>query len=156
MAKETTVGNDRAMSTPITSALDFLRIRKEIAAHLELIAEDCGMFDEICENDQKAFANFLENIISFKTSAVLNLLAQEKARNAQETGPQNLTERQAQVIDKLVNGKTNREIATELGFALSTIQHEITSILVHFKLKDREQLITHSLSAMDESQVIYG
>ena len=150
------VSNAGGMDKPITSAVDFLRIKKEISIHIQLIAEDCGMFDNLCKADQKIFAVFLENIIAFKTSAVLELLAHETARLSHEALKPDLTPRQAQVIDKMVTGKTNKEISSELGFALSTIQHEVTSILAHFKLKNREQLITHSLSAMDESQVIYG
>lgn len=153
MAKRAKTGNTGGMPSPITSTLDFLRIKKEVAAHIELIAEDCGMFDNLCEADQKTFAVFVENIIAYKTSTALELLAQEKARYSHDATKNDLTPRQAQVIDQLVTGKTNREIATELGFALSTIQHEVTFVLAHFKLKDRAQLITYSLSAMDEQQV---
>jgi len=135
------------MVTPITSALDFLRIKKEMAAHIELIAEDCGMFDNLCEKDEKVFAVFLDNIIAFKTAAVIELLAREKARYVSNVGRDNLSERQTAIISEVVAGKTNKEIAADLGYATSTIQHEITSILAHFRLRDREHLIAYSLAA---------
>lgn len=151
LAKKVAKSKNQPMATPITSALDFLRIKKEIAAHIELIAEDCGMFDNLCEKDEKVFAIFIENIIAFKTAAVLELLGREKARFISNIGRDDLTERQAAIIDEVVEGKTNKEIAADLGYATSTIQHEITSILAHFRLRDREHLITYSLAAGREA-----
>ena len=52
----------------------------------------------------------------------------------------NLTEREKQLLQEIVDGKTNKEIASNFGLAEGTIKNMISNLLVKFKLNDRTQL----------------
>ncbi len=51
-----------------------------------------------------------------------------------------LTERQAQVLDKLASGLTNKEIASELGVSTSTIKTHVLFIYQKTSCSSRIQL----------------
>ena len=48
-----------------------------------------------------------------------------------------LTAREMQVLAALIEGKTNREIATQLSVAESTVKTRVTSILLKFGVSTR-------------------
>lgn len=51
-----------------------------------------------------------------------------------------LTDREKQLLQEIVDGKTNKEIASNFGLAEGTIKNMISNLLVKFKLNDRTQL----------------
>ncbi len=51
-----------------------------------------------------------------------------------------LSEREKQLLQEIVDGKTNKEIASNFGLAEGTIKNMISNLLVKFKLNDRTQL----------------
>lgn len=51
-----------------------------------------------------------------------------------------LSEREKQLLQAIVDGKTNKEIASNFGLAEGTIKNMISNLLVKFKLNDRTQL----------------
>ncbi len=52
----------------------------------------------------------------------------------------NLTEREIEIIRQIVNGKSNREIASSLYLTEGSIKNSITVLLDRLKLNDRTQL----------------
>ncbi len=50
-----------------------------------------------------------------------------------------LTPRQAQVLQGMIEGKTNHELATDLGFSVSTIRHETMAIFRALGVSDRKE-----------------
>ena len=59
-------------------------------------------------------------------------------REATGRGSQ-LTGREAQIVSQLADGRTNGEIARELGISLKTVQNHVSRILVKLQVRDRTQ-----------------
>ena len=53
--------------------------------------------------------------------------------------PFDLTEREAQVLALIAAGKSNPEIATELGLSLKTVQNHTSNVLAKLQVRDRTQ-----------------
>jgi len=64
--------------------------------------------------------------------------------------PENLTEREIEIIERVGEGKTNKEIAEELFLSIGTVKNHITIILQKLDLRDRTQLaifaVKHNIS----------
>jgi DNA-binding NarL/FixJ family response regulator len=63
---------------------------------------------------------------------------QEKSDPGVVDGP-SITPRQAQILQGMVEGKTNHELATDLGFSVSTIRHETMAIFRALGVSDRKE-----------------
>ena len=50
-----------------------------------------------------------------------------------------LTEREAQVLSLVADGRSNSEIARELGLSLKTVQNHVSHVLAKMQLRDRTQ-----------------
>lgn len=64
----------------------------------------------------------------------------------QETGSDQLTPRQLSILSGMVEGKTNHELATELGFSVSTIRHETMRIYQALSVSDRKEAAKKALA----------
>jgi DNA-binding CsgD family transcriptional regulator len=53
--------------------------------------------------------------------------------------PSRMTERQIQILKGMVEGKTNHDLATDLGFSVSTIRHETMAIFRTLGVSDRKE-----------------
>lgn len=51
----------------------------------------------------------------------------------------NVSPRQIQILQGMVDGKTNHELATDLGFSVSTIRHETMAIFRALGVSDRKE-----------------
>lgn len=56
-----------------------------------------------------------------------------------------LTQREQQVIAKLIHGCTNREIGVSLGLSEKTIKTHVTSILKKSRMNSRSKFIANQL-----------
>jgi DNA-binding CsgD family transcriptional regulator len=56
-----------------------------------------------------------------------------------DTGGGQLTSRQLRILAGMVEGKTNHDLATELGFSVSTIRHETMRIYQALSVSDRKE-----------------
>ena len=56
-----------------------------------------------------------------------------------QTGAGQLTQRQILILRGMVEGKTNHELATEMGFSVSTIRHETMRIYQALSVSDRKE-----------------
>jgi len=63
---------------------------------------------------------------------------QEKSDSGIINGP-SISPRQAQILQGMVEGKTNHELATDLGFSVSTIRHETMAIFRALGVSDRKE-----------------
>jgi DNA-binding CsgD family transcriptional regulator len=63
---------------------------------------------------------------------------QEKSDSGIVNGP-SISPRQAQILQGMVEGKTNHELATDLGFSVSTIRHETMAIFRALGVSDRKE-----------------
>ena len=59
--------------------------------------------------------------------------------NSSDTGADQLTQRQISILSGMVEGKTNHELATELGFSVSTIRHETMRIYQALSVSDLKE-----------------
>jgi DNA-binding CsgD family transcriptional regulator len=66
--------------------------------------------------------------------------------NREDTGAEHLTPRQLSILGGMVEGKTNHELATELGFSVSTIRHETMRIYQALAVSDRKEAAKKALS----------
>jgi DNA-binding CsgD family transcriptional regulator len=63
-----------------------------------------------------------------------------------DTGAEQLTARQLSILGGMVEGKTNHELATELGFSVSTIRHETMRIYQALAVSDRKEAAKKALA----------
>lgn len=56
-----------------------------------------------------------------------------------------LSEREMEVLEAMVEGKSNKEIAVQLGISHQTVKNHITSILRKFGVEDRTQAVVYAL-----------
>jgi len=56
-----------------------------------------------------------------------------------------LSEREAEVLAWVVNGMSNKEIASSLGISHQTVKNHVTSILRKFGVEDRTQAVVYAL-----------
>lgn len=66
--------------------------------------------------------------------------------NREDTGATQLTPRQISILRGMVEGKTNHELATELGFSVSTIRHETMRIYQALAVSDRKEAAKKALA----------
>jgi DNA-binding CsgD family transcriptional regulator len=64
----------------------------------------------------------------------------------EDTGAAQLTARQLSILGGMVEGKTNHELATELGFSVSTIRHETMRIYQALSVSDRKEAAKKALA----------
>jgi DNA-binding NarL/FixJ family response regulator len=63
-----------------------------------------------------------------------------------DTAAGHLTPRQIQILRGMVEGKTNHELATEMGFSVSTIRHETMRIYQALAVSDRKEAAKKALT----------
>ena len=66
--------------------------------------------------------------------------------NSRETGAGQLTQRQILILRGMVEGKTNHELATEMGFSVSTLRHETMRIYQALSVSDRKEAAKKALT----------
>jgi DNA-binding CsgD family transcriptional regulator len=65
--------------------------------------------------------------------------------HSRETGAGQLSARQLSILRGMVEGKTNHELATEMGFSVSTIRHETMRIYQALSVSDRKEAAKKAL-----------
>ncbi len=66
-------------------------------------------------------------------------------RLAERMGTEGLTPREADVLEQIVHGKSNKEIATELDISEATVKTHINSLLSKLGVTDRTQAATAAI-----------
>ena len=65
--------------------------------------------------------------------------------DSRDSGPGQLSARQLSILRGMVEGKTNHELATEMGFSVSTIRHETMRIYQALAVSDRKEAAKKAL-----------
>jgi DNA-binding CsgD family transcriptional regulator len=105
----------------------------------------CGFFLVEWPENQQASREATEAVTVYSTLSSC-YLAHSKffAHHQEKSDPGvvnglSITPRQAQILQGMVEGKTNHELATDLGFSVSTIRHETMAIFRALGVSDRKE-----------------
>lgn len=85
------------------------------------------------------YLSFLTRPIGSSMGGIILPIDSRDAGNAQ------LSQRQILILRGMVEGKTNHELATELGFSVSTIRHETMRIYQALAVSDRKEAAKKAL-----------
>ena len=84
--------------------------------------------------------------LSFQTRGSANIAPGfASIKDSRDAGADQLTPRQILVLRGMVEGKTNHELATEMGFSVSTIRHETMRIYQALAVSDRKEAAKKAL-----------
>ena len=84
--------------------------------------------------------------LSFQNrSASSNVVSINSINDSRDAGAGQLTQRQILILRGMVEGKTNHELATEMGFSVSTIRHETMRIYQALAVSDRKEAAKKAL-----------
>jgi len=84
--------------------------------------------------------------MSFQSRPVLTSLGRVSLPgDSRDAGAGQLSQRQILILRGMVEGKTNHELATELGFSVSTIRHETMRIYQALAVSDRKEAAKKAL-----------
>lgn len=84
---------------------------------------------------------------SFQNRGIQGLPAQLGAVvESRDSAAGQLTQRQILILRGMVEGKTNHELATEMGFSVSTIRHETMRIYQALSVSDRKEAAKKALT----------
>jgi len=83
--------------------------------------------------------------LSFQNRAVPSLSGITGINDSRDAGSGQLSARQLSILRGMVEGKTNHELATELGFSVSTIRHETMRIYQALAVSDRKEAAKKAL-----------
>lgn len=75
----------------------------------------------------------------------LESLAIEKQMSSEAIDAHGLTSKELRIIQLMVDGKSNREIAEILSFTEGTVKNKVSRILSKLYLKDRTQLVAYAI-----------
>ena len=84
--------------------------------------------------------------LSFQNRAASsNVVSINAINDSRDAGAGQLTQRQILILRGMVEGKTNHELATEMGFSVSTIRHETMRIYQALAVSDRKEAAKKAL-----------
>jgi DNA-binding CsgD family transcriptional regulator len=129
-----------------TKNLLMIQLRERGAVHGYLVIrfsnpiEDTDSVEEIARNYAVALGLYLSLAHEPGTGGSRNVIERI------EPGSDQLTPRQVSILRGMVEGKTNHELANELGFSVSTIRHETMRIYQALSVSDRKEAAKKALS----------
>lgn len=84
--------------------------------------------------------------LSFQSRGVTsNVIGINSINDSRDSGAGQLSARQLSILRGMVEGKTNHELATEMGFSVSTIRHETMRIYQALAVSDRKEAAKKAL-----------
>jgi DNA-binding CsgD family transcriptional regulator len=104
-----------------------------------------GFFLVEWEENQEITKQALEDVTLYSGLASLyfshskHFASQTDSANQTASNSSRMTERQIQILKGMVEGKTNHDLATDLGFSVSTIRHETMAIFRALGVSDRKE-----------------
>ena len=85
--------------------------------------------------------------LSFQNYPMRSINPGKRSLNdSQDSTPSQLSARQLSILRGMVEGKTNHELATDLGFSVSTIRHETMRIYQALAVSDRKEAAKKALA----------
>lgn len=139
------LGKNAAPWNPSKTLL-MIQLRERGAVHGYLVlrflkpVEDTVTVEEIARNYAVALGLYLSLVHEPGSASARSIVERI------ETGSEQLTPRQVSILRGMVEGKTNHELANELGFSVSTIRHETMRIYQALSVSDRKEAAKKALS----------
>ena len=105
------------------------------------------------EGDKVCIAEVIQDLcvplslyLSFQNrTPVSNGVSLDAIIDSRDSGADQLTQRQIMILRGMVEGKTNHELATEMGYSVSTIRHETMRIYQALAVSDRKEAAKKAL-----------
>jgi DNA-binding CsgD family transcriptional regulator len=94
--------------------------------------------EEISKDAKEAVTLYSALSSLYLTHSKFLALHQDNSDNGAEDAPK-MSQRQIQILQGMIEGKTNHELATDLGFSVSTIRHETMAIFRALGVSDRKE-----------------
>jgi DNA-binding CsgD family transcriptional regulator len=130
-----------------TAYVETLRDRGVTQGHLMV-----SFHKSISEDQKNRVAETIHDLciplslyLSFLNQPAGGLGGVSNLSDARESGTGQLSQRQILILRGMVEGKTNHELATELGFSVSTIRHETMRIYQALSVSDRKEAAKKAL-----------
>ena len=124
-----------------TAYVETLRDRGVTQGHLMV-----SFHKSISEDQKNRVAETIHDLciplslyLSFLNQPAGGLGGVSNLSDARESGTGQLSQRQILILRGMVEGKTNHELATEMGFSVSTIRHETMRIYQALSVSDRKE-----------------
>jgi len=139
------LGKNAAPWSPSKNLL-MVQLRERGAVHGYLVlrfskpVEDTESVEEVARNYAVALGLYLS--LAHEPGSASTRTVNDRM----ETGTDQLTPRQISILRGMVEGKTNHELANELGFSVSTIRHETMRIYQALAVSDRKEAAKKALS----------
>jgi DNA-binding CsgD family transcriptional regulator len=139
------LGKNSAPWNPSTNLL-MMQLRERGAVHGYLVIRfskavaDIESVEEVARNYAVALGLYLSLAHEQGSGSSRSIIERT------ETGSDQLTPRQISILRGMVEGKTNHELANELGFSVSTIRHETMRIYQTLAVSDRKEAAKKALS----------
>lgn len=139
------LGKNSAPWNPSKTLL-MIQLRERGAVHGYLVlrflkpVEDTVIVEEVARNYAVALGLYLSLVHEPGSASARSIVERI------ETGSEQLTPRQVSILRGMVEGKTNHELANELGFSVSTIRHETMRIYQALSVSDRKEAAKKALS----------
>jgi DNA-binding CsgD family transcriptional regulator len=131
-----------------TAYVETLRDRGVTQGHLMV-----SFHKSISEDQKNRVAETIHDLciplslyLSFLNQPAGGLGGVSNLSDARESGTGQLSQRQILILRGMVEGKTNHELATELGFSVSTIRHETMRIYQALSVSDRKEAAKKALA----------
>lgn len=84
------------------------------------------------------------NVLQVLKEEILRI-TQERQKNNETIDQYDLSPMEIKIIQQMVNGKSNKEIATKLNFTEGTIKNKVSKLLSKLDLKDRTQIAVFAI-----------
>ena len=110
------------------------------------------VFSKSLDDQEKEVAYKDAQLFAIATSLYLSLTHPQEFSSERELASEkgipsvdSLTKRQMNILRGMVDGKTNHELATQLGYSVSTIRHETMRIYQALAVSDRREAAQRAL-----------
>ena len=134
----------------------WLSTHKQVLIELRAKGSTYGWLNVVFshEKDAKQKKEILEhlNIYALPLSLFLSLTHSQDFSSEKDLGVEkglpsvdSLTKRQLNILKGMVDGKTNHDLATQLGYSVSTIRHETMRIYQALAVSDRREAAQRAL-----------
>ena len=84
------------------------------------------------------------NVVEVFKEEILRV-TQERQKNNETIDQYDLSPMEIKIIQQMVNGKSNKEIAAKLSFTEGTIKNKVSKLLSKLNLKDRTQIAVFAI-----------
>jgi len=107
------------------------RHTNEIGTLASQIGQAVALYTNLVAKDVKQFENNARNQIDLNSNTFGNSNIASKFKNESRNVGPSFTQRQLEILQALIEGKTNYDIASELGYSVSTIRQETIKYILY-------------------------